>query len=277
MILLLVATTGVQAQIKFETGTLAAAMEKAKKQNKPLFVDVYAVWCGPCKRMAATSFKDPQVSTYYNENFISIQIDAEHAADGPSTAMTYGVNAYPTLLYFTPDGQLAKKVVGAMDAAQLLARGEEVAHPEKSPAFIAAKTYHASKKSRNDLKTYIGALIDMDNDSSEYYTGMYYQQYKDLNLDDEVEFEVFFMQESNPESELSKQFMEHPEKVDQAVYTGKIEQFLQQSFNASVAAKDFTIVEKTIRYTFPYLQKAVSGIPDVETYIQYVRTEYDKL
>ncbi len=276
MILLFLAMTGAQAQIQFETGTLAAALAKGKKENKPVFVDVYAVWCGPCKRMAATAFKDPQVSAYYNENFISIQIDAEHAADGPSTAMTYQVNAYPTLLYFTPDGQLAKKVVGAMDAQMLLARGEEVAYPEKSPGFITAKAYHDSKKTRNDLKTYIGALIDIDSDSADAYTATYYQKYKDLNLDDEVEFEVFFMQENDPESALGKQFIEHPEKVDPSVYAGKIQQFVQESFTAAVEAKDFSIVEKTIRLTLPHLQKAMDGVPDVETYLQYVRSEYDK-
>lgn len=275
--LLVLVPVGLQAQIKFETGTFAAAMEKAKKEKKPIFVDVYASWCGPCKRMAATAFMDKKVGEFYNQNYISIQIDAEKASDGPATAAQFGVDAYPTLLYFSPEGTLVKKVVGSMDAEQLLTRGEEVLHPEKTPGFAASKKFHSSKKSRTDLKDYLAVLLDTDSDSLEQYTELYYKQYADLNLDDPVEFEVFFMQEGDPHKPLSREFMEHPEKFDDGIYPAKLEMFVQQSFTKAVEQKDFSIVENAVRLVFPYLAKAIDGIPEVESYLQYVRTEYDKL
>jgi len=63
--------------IKFFKGTFSEALVKAKQENKILFVDFYAVWCVPCKKMAKTVFTQEEVGKYFNEHFISLQLDAE--------------------------------------------------------------------------------------------------------------------------------------------------------------------------------------------------------
>ena len=63
--------------IKFFKGTFNEALVKAKQENKILFVDFYAVWCVPCKKMAKTVFTQEEVGKYFNEHFISLQLDAE--------------------------------------------------------------------------------------------------------------------------------------------------------------------------------------------------------
>ena len=65
--------------ITFFKGSFNEALAEAKKQNKPLFVDFYATWCVPCKRMAKEVFTLPEVGEYFNSRFISLQIDAEEA------------------------------------------------------------------------------------------------------------------------------------------------------------------------------------------------------
>lgn len=52
----------------------AAANEKAPRK---IFVDIYTVWCGWCKRMDATTFRDPAVARLMNEKFYAVKLNAE--------------------------------------------------------------------------------------------------------------------------------------------------------------------------------------------------------
>ena len=56
--------------IQFFTGTWDEALEKAKEENKLIFLDAYASWCGPCKRMSKSVFTDEKVGEFFNANFI---------------------------------------------------------------------------------------------------------------------------------------------------------------------------------------------------------------
>jgi len=57
------------------------AVELNKKNPKKLFVDVYTDWCGWCKRMDKSTFTDPEIVKYMNENFIAIKFNAEQKED----------------------------------------------------------------------------------------------------------------------------------------------------------------------------------------------------
>lgn len=47
------------------------------KEPKKIFIDVYTNWCGWCKRMDATTFIDPAVVQYINENYYAVKLNAE--------------------------------------------------------------------------------------------------------------------------------------------------------------------------------------------------------
>lgn len=53
------------------------AVEANAKQPKKIFVDVYTDWCGWCKRMDQTTFKDSSLIAYMNEHFYAIKLNAE--------------------------------------------------------------------------------------------------------------------------------------------------------------------------------------------------------
>ncbi|MBQ7664652.1 MAG: thioredoxin family protein [Bacteroidaceae bacterium] len=106
--------------IKFETGTLETVLAKAKAEGKMVFVDCYTTWCGPCKMLAKQTFTDATVGDYYNDRFVSIQIDMEHG-EGPELAKRYGVSAYPTLIYLDSNGNLITKQVGFRHPVEFLA------------------------------------------------------------------------------------------------------------------------------------------------------------
>jgi uncharacterized protein YyaL (SSP411 family) len=57
--------------IKFFNGTWKELLAEAKKQNKPIFMDVYTTWCRPCKVLDKDVFPNEKVGEFYNKNFIN--------------------------------------------------------------------------------------------------------------------------------------------------------------------------------------------------------------
>lgn len=57
--------------------TFNEAYKLCKKNPKPIIVDVYTTWCGPCKMMSAQTFNQPKIASYINDNFYAVKFDAE--------------------------------------------------------------------------------------------------------------------------------------------------------------------------------------------------------
>lgn len=112
--------------ITFKKKSFEEAKKEAKKSGKLIFIDAYTDWCGPCKRMAATSFKDAKVGEMFNKNFVNMKVEMEKDADGPELARKYRVVAYPTLLIVDGNGKLVKQAVGMKSSDQLIALAKSV-------------------------------------------------------------------------------------------------------------------------------------------------------
>ena len=100
--------TGLQIE---HNATWQQILDKAKKENKNIFVDVYTVWCGPCKLMSKSTFTNDTVANFYNANFINYKIDAEKG-EGVEIAHKYEVNCYPNLLIINPNGEIVHRGAG---------------------------------------------------------------------------------------------------------------------------------------------------------------------
>lgn len=104
--------------VRFQNITLTQARQQAKATEKFLFVDVYTTWCKPCKEMELNVFSDAAVSKLVNDNFIAVRIDADK--DKSAQVHALKVNAYPTMIYYHPNGQALHRQEGALDAATFL-------------------------------------------------------------------------------------------------------------------------------------------------------------
>lgn len=69
--------TGFTQGIKFEQAEWSKLLEKAKKENKLIFMDCYTSWCGPCKRLASEVFTQKEVGQFFNGHFINTKYDME--------------------------------------------------------------------------------------------------------------------------------------------------------------------------------------------------------
>lgn len=93
------------AEIEFKKDLSWTEVKKlSQKLKKPVMIDMYTSWCGYCKKMDKTTFRDSSVAAYANKNFIPYKVDAEKG-EGPSIARTYGVRGYPTIVYVDYNGQ----------------------------------------------------------------------------------------------------------------------------------------------------------------------------
>lgn len=111
--------------IAFFKGSYKEALAKAKKENKLVFFDAYAVWCKPCLMMKKHSFTDPDVAAFFNKNFINVMMDMEKG-EGIALSEQMDIGFYPTLLFLDGDGNIKQKKVGYLDGAALLSFGRSV-------------------------------------------------------------------------------------------------------------------------------------------------------
>ncbi len=121
-----ISQSNAQNGISFEHGNWDAAIAKAKKENKLIFMDAYTSWCGPCKMLQAKVFPDASLGSYFNETFINIKVDMEKG-EGPQLAAKYPIRGYPTLFFIDPNtGKIVNSVLGYRDVNQLLSIGKSV-------------------------------------------------------------------------------------------------------------------------------------------------------
>ena len=102
----------------------------AAKENKMIFLDAYATWCGPCIYMQKKVFTSSEAGAYFNKNFINVKMDMEQG-EGPELAEAFGLTAYPTLYFFGPDGRMLHKYIGAMETEDFIALAQDARVPEK--------------------------------------------------------------------------------------------------------------------------------------------------
>lgn len=175
-----------QAQgIEFFHGTWTEALQKARADEKLIFVDAFASWCGPCKRMAAQTFPDPRVGEFFNANFINMKIDMEKP-ENADFAKKYPVQSYPTLLFIDADGKIVLKEIGAKDVVQLIESGRKaLGKTDKSVDY--EKKYAEGNRAPQMLYDYVRALNAAGKPSLKV-TNEYLNTQKDLSTDFNLRF-----------------------------------------------------------------------------------------
>jgi len=96
-----------------QTVTDASFTADVLNSAKPVLVDFWAEWCGPCK-MVAPILEEIAAGT---ENLVIAKLNVD---ENPQTAASYGITSIPTMSVFQ-GGQIVKTIIGAKPKAALMA------------------------------------------------------------------------------------------------------------------------------------------------------------
>jgi len=146
--------------IKFEENNFANILAKAKKENKLVFIDAYASWCGPCKLMAKNIFPLQAVGDYYNGHFINAKIDMEKG-EGVDLAKKYNVKAFPTYLFINGNGEEVHRTLGYVEEKDFIQFAKDAEDPSKRLTSLKQK-FENGEKDPEFLKNLAGLTIYND-------------------------------------------------------------------------------------------------------------------
>ncbi|WP_286650397.1 thioredoxin family protein [Sphingobacterium hotanense] len=265
--------------------TWAKVKEKAKAENKYIFVDAFTTWCGPCKWMASEVFPQEKVGTFFNEKFVNLKIQMDQTKEDNADVKSwyeeakrfskdYSINAYPTFLIFDPNGELVHRIVGGAEADDFIVKAGEGLNPETqfvtvvkkfeanpNDVAIAKATATAAEKAydKNLQKKAQDAVIA--NSSTD-----------ELLSKENAAF--LLKSASNSQSKAFSIVRENKEKVDAALGAGKAATILAHAIvNTEIAPVVWNSEEDNLASVLAEVEKKYSEI-NIKDHISSFKTQY---
>jgi thiol-disulfide isomerase/thioredoxin len=228
--------------ISFFQGSFEDAKELAKAEGKLIFVDAFAVWCGPCKRMANTVFTQEEVGKVYNTYFVNLKIDMEKPM-GQAFGKKYPVSAYPTLFYLDADGNIMEKVVGGRSVEDFITLGQKFSEKASLGGVNYAKLYEEGQRSAEVVYHYVAQLNKSGKNSlpvvNEYIKGK-------AAFSGEWELRLLYEGTKEADSKVFDLFAQHQKEL-KAFYSE--EEVTERALNACR-----TTVIKAAEFSYPALK-----------------------
>lgn len=202
--------------IRFEKGSFEEVLAKAKKENKLVFVDAYAVWCGPCKWMAENVFKEKKVGEFFDQHLLAFKIDVERG-EGPSLQSRYAIEGLPGYLFLDPEGNVVFRGSGSMPTQAFMDMVRQALEVLKDPNSVVRMSANYPQKKSDEV--FVREYLDKLKASKS--TGYY----------DVVEQYLKIQKSMSPESRDMVMFLyDHAKSL---VFGGEADRIIQENFGSA--------------------------------------------
>jgi len=117
------ASAGMASSDKIKWYSYEEGMALGKKLGKKVFIEFYADWCGFCRMMEGSTFKDANVIAILNRDFIPVRVHSDREQE---IAVKYNIRALPNIEFVSEDGARLGTVPGYIPSDKLIEILEEV-------------------------------------------------------------------------------------------------------------------------------------------------------
>lgn len=273
--LFLFSTLAVFAQeaIQFQELPFKELVAKAKKDNKIVFIDAYASWCGPCKMMERNVFTKKSVGDYYNSNFVNARFDMEKG-EGREIAAKYGVRSYPTYLFLNGDGELVSQNFGYMEESMFLTMAQDINSPNNKKGSLKER-FAKGEKDPEFLINIMKLNSSSDFDFAKKASERYFENKKKTEefTKDDVGLLFFFLKST--EDKNYKVFTERKAEIIKFLPEETYKEFDNQMKLAKVVEQSVDTQNKTINSEyFMKTAEPLVGKHDAEVKLNQTKLSY---
>jgi thiol-disulfide isomerase/thioredoxin len=131
--------------VNFNKNSWSKILTEAKKSNKPIFLDIYATWCGPCKMLDKEVYRDKKVGKVMNAKFINVKIDAEKG-EGIELAQQFNIDSYPTLIFLNSNGEEIYRYSGFRESNEFLTEANLALVKMSEPSLTSMENLYKNGK-----------------------------------------------------------------------------------------------------------------------------------
>lgn len=248
-------------------------VEKATRENKYIYVDVMATWCGPCQAMVKNIFPQKEVGDFYNEHFICVKLQTDKTAKDDEYVKAWHkevndictkakIKVLPTSLYYNPQGELVHIIPGGMPDAGRFVEAGKIALDENRQIFTCLKKYEAGERDVEFLyELSVNFLMLGDKVMARKVGNTFWQTItpEERLLDKGIRYAADFFE--SVDDAMLPLFMDHPERVDAVLGKGVADQKVIRAIEA--------------KYINPLMKDSVN-IPDWDGLYRELTERYPK-